>query len=943
MKTIIRSIVTLVILLVWAVPSFAIDINPGTDRFECPGTMIILGDNPVAGPLSVSEYKIRWYASTGVAVPEGANPEIPAPEVRTTYKVVVEDPNGFICEASVTITPITFESLVYTPDALPADGSSTAQGSVVVSDPSRAITWKIQEADGSNTTINESTGLLTAGTTPGTVKVRVQDKESAANNANTCYAETSVCVGDPENCCPEVAGQVKFGPITANISAPLAPTGSADNDGYCTYNTTGASINLGMNSFILKAVSFSKIDNVSITWKQKSINGSTQFKDVTIKWTGKSQPAEFGPLIANLKMISLTVDPSGKIAGAVTFSVDQIYAQPIGGIAYLDKGTSGEFTFKYSSSAAGFEGDYDFSGVQNIKLVLRKGIVNIGTAHGSLSSDGVLSASFRKGGQTVKFSTGRFQAALKDLQWDFTFDIKEKELTFKNGFVAISLDKILNTEGEIDVWVKLTGRTAEGNATFEKLKAFGFDIEGSLHVETDYEFNVQGLEGTNIKAKHPDFDSQFDITAFKIADNSLQSFSFSGQAKYKNKVNFNISRATFNGNKGLLDITAQLNIGNSVDMDVSNFTISGTGAISIAGVNFEINQFPFEPLKGGLTIKQDNAGFSGNFTGKVRGGVGISGAVDVGSESSWNYAYFSLNAKSNMGLRIGVIKVEKIGGLAGYNYNYAAQRPVLGDYLFGFSLGISDAADMIDISNDLLVLQIGASSSLTLKGSIAVPGRGRNKYLEGTLDASYYFGSNDVSGKTNATINVPAKTGTMVNLTSDITFNRNTAGWSLDGAGNGTLFKEVTFSGLLNINAPSGNVEGITGSASGQINYSKNLSLITPAGFDATSCATADATDRFGFGFSGGISFHLGGQFFANVNPQGFEGKVKANAGGSSFAKVKWPCLTGVCKDCIDSSEVSVNGEVSLGYSNGKTLLEGKLTFTGLDGEKETKDVELEF
>jgi hypothetical protein len=943
MKTIIRSIVTLVILLVWAVPSFAIDINPGTDRFECPGTMITLGDNPVAGPLSVSEYKIRWYASTGVAVPEGANPEIPAPEVRTTYKVVVEDPNGFICEESVTITPVTFESLAYTPDALPADGSSTAQGSVVVSDPGRAIIWRIEEADGSNAVLNEATGLLTAGTTPGTVKIRVQDKESAANNTNTCYAETSVCVGDPENCCPEVNGEIHFGPITAYIAAPLAPSNSADSEGYCSYNTSGASINIGMAGGMFEAISFPSIKDVSITWRQKNVDGNVKFKDVTITWEGKAETRKFGPLQANLEVISVTVDPNGKVSGAVTFTVNQVYPERLGKIAFLDKGTTGTFTYKYSGSKDGFEGDYDFGGIKNLKLVIRKGIVDLATVYGSLSSDGVFSGKFVKGGAVVKYSSGKFTAELKSFTWDFTFDIKQRDIALKNGFISFVLDNIENTKGKIDVSATLNEKEAWGDATFSNLEAFGFDIQGALRIELNSELDLLGIEGRDISAKHPDFNSPFTIKSFRIVDNKLLNFSFEGTAKYKDKINFNISRAVYVDKIGI-DVTAQLKIGNSAEMNVSNFKISSDGIISIAGVNFEINQFPFEPLKGGLTFKQDHSGFAGNFTGIVTGGVGISGAVDVGSQSDWNYAYFKLMAKTKMGVRIGpVIKVEEIGGLAGYNYNYASKAPAYGDYLFGFTLGISDVADMIDIRNDLLLLQIGQSPSLSLNGSIAVPGKGRNRYLEGTLYAKYNFGSNNVEGNVEATINVPANTGNVLNIYSEAAFTRNQAGWSLSSSGEGSLFKQINFSGLININAPANNVEGIRGMASGQILYSKSLSFTTPTGFNGTSCETADATDRFGFGFDGGISLSLGGSFLAEVNPQGFAGKITANAKGESFAKVKWPCGFSACKDCVESLEVDVEGELTLGYNKGKTILEGNMTFSSLDGERETKYVEFEF
>lgn len=917
----------------------SMDINPGEDRSECPGTQITLGGDvsfPTAGPDPIDSYKITWYASPGGQVGTGPNPEITVPDVKTVYKVVVEDKDGFICEETVTITPIIIESISFDPENLPADGTSTSQASAQLSVEGRQLVWKIQEANGSNTSINENSGLVTAGDIPATVKIRAQDKEAADENLDKCYKDENLCVGDPEKCCDDEMGDITFGPVTANLANSVKSDGT-DENGYCRYTAKNASINLAMEGFFSKSIGYDRIEGVTVTWKQKKSNGQRDFREVSITWTGDAYTRKFGAIQANLKEIGLSINSDGVISGDVKFTVKQTDDVALGGIAKLAKGTSGTFTYKYESSTAGFVGDYDFSGVKNIKIILLKGSKTIGEAKGSLTATGTLNAKFKQI-EAQEFSTSGFTATMKTLNWDFSWDIKNNEVDFKDGNAELLIHKIKNCTGEVNVAINLNGRSATGSASFSNFKAFACEIGGNLSIQTDYEFNIESIEGNGITAKHTEFDREFSINSFKIKEGSLVQFNFSGEAKYKG-VTFTIQRAELNNSS--LNISAEVIIKNSGQLTVKDFKITGEeGTVSIGLIKLIVNEFPFQKLSGSLSFDQSK--FSGSFSGKTVGGVDVGGTVTLGSLEQFNYAFFALEMRSRVGIPIGpVIKVNKFGGKVGYNWNYINSQPQNGTYVVGVLLGVSDVAQIINLEGDV-TFQIGVESAVEINGEITVPGKGRNKYLEGQLQAQYLFGTNDVSGNSEATINVPAKTGTAVSLTSSVAFELNQAGWSLATSGDGTIFKHINFGGAMNINAPSSNVEGISGSASGNIEFSKAFDFNYPSDFNPATCETADASDNWtGFGANGNLQVTLSGSFNVALNQEGIEGEVEANASGNSALRVKWPCITGTCKDCVDESSVSIAGQLKCSYKGGTTELSGKLNFTGNDGEAEEKEVTL--
>ncbi len=922
-------------LLICMQNTFAIDINPGENRTECPGTKVRLGGSPTAGPDSPDKYTYQWHSVPGGFSSSEANPEITVPDVKTVYVVRVTDADGFTCQESVTITPVLVKGIKFNPSTLPADGKSTALATVTTEPSGRTIVWSISEASGSDATIGESNGRVKASTEPATIKVRAQDKQAADNKTETCYSEENICIGDPEECCPDLDGEIKFGLLRIHLTESIQSSGSAG-DGYCSYSTNKVRLHLDMKGFFHTPVSID-LDGVRASWKQKGSGAEMSFKEVSLEWSGKAPTRQFGPIMANLTSMKLTVTSDGAISGETKFTINQVEAVSLGGIAELAKGTSGEFVYRYTSSTS-FEGEYDFGGVKNVIIQLKKNTSVIAEAKGSLTSKGDLNAELIAK-NSASFSTKGFNASIKKLRWKFTWKIDENDIVFKDGEAEIAIKEIKNTKGEVTVDVSMNGNSAEGTAKFSNLIAFGCKIEGSLSTTVDYEFNLHEISGSKIKAKHQDFDNPFEISEFKIINGELTIFSFKGKVKYK-KINFNVSKAIYVKDKGLA-ITANLEIGKSTKCDVTDFIISGEGSVSIGKLVFESTNYPLT-IKASLSYGNDE--FRGKYTGSLEGGIKIGGEVVLGSMEDFNYGFFELTMQSAKGFPVGpVIRIDELGGRFGYNYDHRNNSASQGTYLIGFVLGIKDAADIIGLKGDV-TLVIGNKSSLELEGEVRVPARSPH-YFKGALKASYLLGTNDVSGSTNASLKIPARNGNLLSLsTGKMNFKVNQSGWSAKAMGiSGHIMKQVTMNGSIDLRGAAGDDEGITGTVTGAIDYSKEMQIIYPERFDPANCVTADNSDtRLGFGIHGYFSLKMGGSFNTQVNSEGFTGTIKTHVNGISRVSVKWPCIA-TCVDCVRSTNVNVDGDMEMSYDGSFTILKGHLKFSGADHEEESRPIVLKF
>jgi len=99
--------------------------------------------------------------------------------------------NTTVYDTSGTISVVEVSNVAFSPTELYADGTSTSQAYATITPPGRPIVWSIQSVDPLGCTINPSTGVITAGTTTGTITVRATDLE-----LSNCYDEAIININN---------------------------------------------------------------------------------------------------------------------------------------------------------------------------------------------------------------------------------------------------------------------------------------------------------------------------------------------------------------------------------------------------------------------------------------------------------------------------------------------------------------------------------------------------------------------------------------------------------------------------------------------------------------------------------------------------------------------------------------------------------------------------
>lgn len=929
------NIVVLILCLGLIQPALAVDVDAGEDKIGCPGEQIQIGGDPTASSESSGSFKFTWINGDGQVISTEPNPMITVGNQEEIFTVIVEDKDGFRCDDNMKVTPVVIEEIEFNPEALPNDGSSTAQASATVTPSDRRIVWSI-EGNNKGASINPNTGVITAGTQSGTIMIRASDAEA---EPGTCFKEVPFCVG--EDCCREIS-EVTFGPISARFSSPVQSL-EQDDDGYCSYSVPNAGIAIEMNGVF--SVSYS-LDDVTLAWKEKCVNNSCDFRDVTISWKGKAPTRTFGALQANLTEISLTVSPSGALAGTTKFTINQVNDVPMGGIAVLKKGTTGSFTYEYKSSTS-FEGDWDFGGITGINIDLKKGSSIIGKVTGSMSSDGNMIGKF-KANTPGTYSTNGFKATLTELDLGMTYNIADNSIDFTGGTGKAKLTDIANVDGEFRLDLTFRATDVSATVSLNDVRAFGCDITGSVTTDFDYAFDLTSVTGSGISAKHPELDQSFTGVGFEVKIGSLERFDIGAiEVKYKN-INFSMSNASFNQAQKQLVFSAKV-IVPTLEMSVTRFAIADGGKISIGEISVEFDRSPVK-VSGTARWFEDKE-FAGRYSGEFSGGIGIKGAMVVGSTGSYNYCYFALTVAGKTGVPIGTsgLKLNKLGGEFGYNWNPGESFGSISGSakqntnLIGFLLGIGDVAELAAIESTLRVT-IGQATTINLNGQVKVTANPPH-YLKGELGVAYTLGSSEFTGSLNSTIKVPPSSGSAVNLNSGpVEFGIQNRAWSINAASvNGQILSAIDITGGISLNSPLSNLRDIVGNINGSITFQKKFEYTYPEGFDTTSCENANSTDNFlGFGISGEFNLELGGSISADLNADGFDGAVKANVKGNSDMVVNWPCVS-CAGPCLERYTVSASGLVSVENNGSKTRIYGEVTFSTVGEDPEEAEIDFEF
>lgn len=190
-------------------------------------------------PSGVTTGTYSWTKASGPGVVTFSLPIIKNPTFSAsqpgeyTVRVGYSVGGTTVYDTSGTISVVEVSNVAFSPTELYADGTSTSQAYATITPPGRPIVWSIQSADPLGCTINPSTGVITAGTTTGTITVRATDLE-----LSNCYDEATININNVDIgvdiVTPSFPSYIAFGDT---LQLDCTPTGILTG----TYNWTKAS------------------------------------------------------------------------------------------------------------------------------------------------------------------------------------------------------------------------------------------------------------------------------------------------------------------------------------------------------------------------------------------------------------------------------------------------------------------------------------------------------------------------------------------------------------------------------------------------------------------------------------------------------------------------------------------------------------------------------
>ncbi|HRZ48374.1 MAG TPA: hypothetical protein P5338_03160 [Bacteroidales bacterium] len=931
------TITIIMMMLVFALSSMTVSgqgqANAGPDTTVCKDVPVTLG-----GAMDPS-WCFHWTPHEGLSDPYVANPQA-TPAATTTYTLTVTGQNfSFTSTDQVTVSVIVISDITFNPNPLLNSMAQTSQASATINAGGPLI-WSI-EGDAIGCTINSSTGLINAGITTGQITVRA--KSTAYPD---CYQEADLCIGSGDDCCPVYENFTKtFGPITVTIPGKIEPTMPLDG-GYCRYSCTTA-VNISMEGVFQKNYS---LPGVTVSWKEKP-GDPTDFKDVTLTWQGTFTAGTFGLIDANITEVSLGVNSSGDLTGSITFGVFMNQDKPIGQIAVLRSGLNGTFTYTYTSgggggsllNGAGFGGDWNFNGIKGFHVDLMKGTTVIATVTvGTFDANGnIIDAELVAAG-TPSWTTHNFTLTLEELSLKFDYSIPNNQVDFKAGTGKISLKNITNVEGDIELGLVFTSTNVTASVTLSNAKAFSCTVGGTLTCDFNYQFELQSIAGSDISAKHDDFDQSFTNVEFEIKDGALEKFGIGQlEVKYKNKITFSMTDALYEKASGELSFNAKVTLP-GIELDVTDFKINNTGFVTVGNIGADINE---SPVSLQINIGWSTDQFQGNFAGSFTGGVSINGSIIIGATATFNYGHFSLGV-STPGIPLGQsgLKIKSLAGEFGYNWKApdtigVSGIPEQGTKTIGFGLGISDLANVVLVEG-YIRLTLGAATQIYLRGNVKITANPPH-YFNGQLELWYTLGSTSVNGAISSEINFPAASGDVIKFnTGNVVFSVGNGKWTCQGtAMAGKIFTQIDVTASVNAWAWLASPGSITGTLTGNMNWDYNLSFAYPTGFDPSSCANADATDNWlGFGVTGSMQINLAGALNANINETGITGNIGVQGSANASLSIKWPCL--VCGyNCVDTYNAAIEGALTVQKTSSGARIFGNVKFS-YQNEQEYGDID---
>lgn len=773
------------------------------------------------------------------------------------------------------------------------DSTVTATADILPLD--RMIVWSISSENSFGCTIDANTGVVTSGSESGVITIRAADSILV-----DCFSEKGLCVGG--ECCPKLSGQKEFGPVVFLIGEEITSEGTTE-DGYCIYKTE-ASISISMNGAFDKTFD---LNEVSIEWEE--LGGD--YRKVKVSWDGEVTK-EFGLIEGILSKVSLSVNSAGQVTGEATFeaklTVDKTFAK----IIVLKKGIHGKFTYKYDSQAQFYDGTWDFSGVQQIDVELKKGGDVIATMHAdSLNVKGKLENVELKAVGNPTFTTNSFKLTVHELEIKFDFYIADNAIDLKEGKGKFELtgvkglDKGLILEitysGGVTVVVDLNG-----------VSAFGCKIDGELTVTMDKQFDFKEVSGSNISGKHQEISQSFESITFSVENGKFKTFNFGSlKAKYQ-KIEFEIINGKYE--EGQLSLDANLNVGD-LKVVLNGLKIDFKGNVDVGALEIDVNN---DMYTFNLVAKFEDSKFEGKIGVKIKKvETAVTVKVIIGAEETFNYGYFHFTLDTpGIPLLNSGIKLKSLAGEFGYNWDSAAEngsgKGVDGAITIGFGLGLSDVAQIMEI-NGYLKVNIGAATTITLKGGFKIPAS-VDPYISGTASITHELGSTDVKGGFVTDIKVPSATGNFLTGHGEMAFVLSGAEKKINANAvekfNGKILNFFDYEGMFNF-VHEFDTGHIGGNASGSLKGKYEDSFEYPDGFDPSTPELGKSTsDRLGFGFIGFIKIDLSSTAEVKLLNGDVTGKIKVSTSGETEMTVRWPAL--FSSNNIKPIKMSYSGDIEV-------------------------------
>lgn len=720
--------------------------------------------------------------------------------------------------------------------------------------------------------------------------------------------------------CIPVTNGITAGPLQLNFS--VNPDNASPTGGVCNYTANNASFTLNMNGVGGFNRQVNILGNATVKFGKNCETG--QLNDVTVTWSGDVEIPEAtvtiptGQQVTTFKLnvtdISLTIAANGNLSGTVKVKVTNPVDRDLSGgkgVVMLRKGTNTTITFTFNNTN-GFDGNWDWSGVQNIKVDLVKknngADVIIADFNGNMTASGVLAGDLHVV-LNATYKTNLFKVTMQDLTLGLELDIPNTTFKLTSGNGKVQLSEIKTIGGTVDLTLNFpAGGGCNATVAATNMTAFTMTLdELTLNADFNRDFDLTMVQGS-LKAKHNQFDVKIAVNTFKIENGALKLFSCSGNIKYSN-FKFTLENASFTaGPPGELSISAKLEMsatGTSVMIMVSAFKIKEDGTISIGTIAGNLNRPPAS-ISFSATFGTNR--FTGTFNGDFAA-IGLDGAVDIGAEPTFNFAYLSITVKANVPLGNSGLKLTQIGGKVGYNYHLpnpnALGNPQQGSYLAGLKLGVADVGNMCEVTGEVVVAFTSSTVDITLVGTVAV--LKNNTFFNGNMNVTYRIPANTLSGSVGAVVKIPGSGWAFQsqNLNVNFFFGNNQFNANGNNMG-GQMFggKIQLTNGTFSLNGNLSNVTSLTGSLGG-----------------TASCAFNYSDSWFGGVVSGSISLNMNSNMNVSFDQTGINGTFNVTVNGNGSVTIDTWVYTGTA-----SASASATGDV--GYVGGTLSLSGYATIT---------------